>query len=79
MAAVRGMGSDYPCPICLIPHSECPGLDKVFPPRTAAGMREVYNRALACVLVGDRDTELKSASLRLVNVCSLISPENVVE
>lgn len=71
MAAVRGMGSDYPCPICLIPHDQFPGLDKKHPARTAENMKAIYEEAKACVTLADRDSVLKSASLRFVNVCSM--------
>ena len=70
MTAVCGMGSDFPCPICLIPSHELPGLDKTFAIRTAADMKSVYEEAMACELVGDWEAKLKSVSLRFVEVCA---------
>ena len=69
IAAVRGMGADFPCPVCLIPKDELPGLGRTFPARTTAEMREVYQRAQSADTLAERNTILQAVGLRDVEVC----------
>ncbi|TEB31163.1 hypothetical protein FA13DRAFT_1629677, partial [Coprinellus micaceus] len=63
IAAIRGMGADFPCPVCLIPKDELPGLGKAFPVRTTVEMREVYQRAQSADTLAERNTILQAVGL----------------
>lgn len=70
MAAVRGMGSHHPCPICLVPADALPGIQvsQRFPDRTTQGMREVYEEAREAGTMAEREEILKEVGLRFVEV-----------
>ncbi|RXW22756.1 hypothetical protein EST38_g3097 [Candolleomyces aberdarensis] len=66
MAAIRGMGSAYPCPVCLIPLEEFPGLSKKYPLRTSESMKKIYDDANNDRTVAEREALLKAVGLRNV-------------
>ncbi|KAJ2932117.1 hypothetical protein H1R20_g4995, partial [Candolleomyces eurysporus] len=66
MAAIRGMGSAYPCPVCLIPLEELPGLSKKYPLRTSESMKQIYDDANDKRTVVEREALLKAVGLRNV-------------
>jgi hypothetical protein len=68
MALIRGHQGLYPCPICLVPQSEQSDLSKSHALRTAAHTREIYETGLN-LTAADRESLLKSESLRNVAVC----------
>ena len=55
MAAIRGMGSDYPCPVCLIPLEMFPGLSDTYPLRTSESMKEIYDLSQKAETVADTE------------------------
>ena len=68
MALIRGGGSNYPCPICLVPSIQlCDG--STHPLRTSEGMQKVYNEAVAMGSITQREEHLKEYGLRNVEVC----------
>ncbi|KAF6755026.1 hypothetical protein DFP72DRAFT_1068157 [Ephemerocybe angulata] len=66
MAAIRGMGSVNPCPVCLIPSDELPGLGNEYPARTTADMQAIYEHAVCAETAAEREDLFKSVGLRNV-------------
>ncbi|KAF9780021.1 hypothetical protein BJ322DRAFT_1165130 [Thelephora terrestris] len=65
MALIRGGGSDYPCPICLVPKTQmCDG--STHPLRTSEGMQKVYDEAVAMGTITQREEHLKNYGVRNV-------------
>lgn len=68
MALIRGGGSNYPCPICLVPKTQlCDG--STHPLRTSESMQQVYDEAIKMCTIGQREEHLKGYGLRNVEVC----------
>lgn len=68
MALIRGVGSLFPCPRCLIhKHKQGDPLASA-PLRTVAGTKATIQEAQGMSLVGDKEEILKAAGLRDVNV-----------
>ncbi|KAF8971925.1 hypothetical protein BDZ97DRAFT_1901552 [Flammula alnicola] len=67
MALIRGIGSLFPCPVCLVPQDELSDLLKEFEPRTTTSMKKVYEEAqeLGRLKRADaKEAKLKSHGLR---------------
>lgn len=68
MALIRGGGSNYPCPVCLVPKDQmCDG--STHPLRTSESMQRVYDEAAEMDTIKDREEHLKGYGLRFVEVC----------
>lgn len=70
MAAIRGYGSAFPCPVCLAPAEAYPALGGEYERRTPEGMKKIYNTAEQAKTASVREEDLKAAGLRRVWVCS---------
>jgi hypothetical protein len=68
MALIRGVGSLFPCPRCLISGAIQGELSASAPLRTAAGTEATIQEARGKQLAGDREETLKAAGLRDVDV-----------
>ena len=68
MSLIRGVGSLFPCPRCLIPEELQGDLSASAPLRTVAGTKATIEEARNEWLAGDREKILKAAGLRDVNV-----------
>jgi hypothetical protein len=68
MALIRGVNSLYPCPRCLIAHTEQRDLSVTAPLRTTANAKATVQEAREYRLVEDREKTLKDAGLRDVDV-----------
>lgn len=75
MAAVRGNGSKFPCPVCLIPDDSMPGLQDNFEARTTQSMQDAYNLAANAKTAFERNEILKGYGLRFVEVSSVVEVE----
>jgi len=69
MALIRGVGSLFPCPRCLIPEAKQGDPSARAPLRTAVDTRATIQEARGKRLVGDKEEILKAAGLRDVDVC----------
>ena len=72
MALIRGLQSNFPCPICLIPKDQLSKL-QVFPARDQAQSRAIVSSARDASSVKERERVLKEYSLRNVDVSYIIS------
>ncbi|KAF8209353.1 hypothetical protein K438DRAFT_1572521 [Mycena galopus ATCC 62051] len=66
MALIRGLKSNYPCPICMIKREEQSDTTKIAPLRTSHGSREIVERGRRLKADG-REELLKSHGLRNVD------------
>ena len=67
MALIHGVKSKFPCPVCLVPHTQmCDG--STHPLRTAESMQKVYEEAQEMESSADRQKHLKQYGLRNVKV-----------
>jgi len=69
MALIRGVGSLFPCPRCLIPDSKLGTLSATAPLRTADGTKAVIYEARKQQAKQDKEEILKNTGLRDVDVC----------
>jgi len=69
MALIRGVGSLFPCPRCLIPEAKQGDPLARAPLRTAANTRATIQEARGQRLVGSKEEMLKAVGLRDVDVC----------
>lgn len=60
---IRGIGSNFPCPICLVPANEQVNLSKKYPERRVEKMEEIY-RVAQKLPSGPKDDLLKEFGLR---------------
>ncbi|TFK18535.1 hypothetical protein FA15DRAFT_709784 [Coprinopsis marcescibilis] len=67
-AAIRGINSKCPCPICLVPGDELDQISKMYPLRTTEEMKRVYDEAQACETLKDRNETLMRVGLRDIKV-----------
>jgi hypothetical protein len=67
MALVRGTGSDFPCPICLVPNTQMYD-GSTHPLRTSDNMQKIYNEPAAIQSKTQQEKLLKKYSLRNVKV-----------
>lgn len=70
MALTRGVMSNFPCPVCLVPRSELYDLSKKYELRTTETMQAVYQEAKDARLMAEGEQILKSRGLRRVEVTS---------
>jgi hypothetical protein len=68
MAAIRGMGSGFPCPVCLASSEEMPALEGGLELRSTEKMKSVYDTAEEEPTAAEREKDLKAAGLRRVEV-----------
>jgi len=68
ISLIRGVGSNFPCPICLVPADQQTNLSTIFPERTMENMQEIYLNAQK-LASGPKDELLKSYGLRDAEVC----------
>jgi len=68
MALIRGVGSLFPCPRCLIPEAEQGNPLARAPLRTADDTRATIQEARGKRLAGEKEEILKAAGLRDVDV-----------
>lgn len=67
MALIRGGGSDFPCPICLVPGDQMSdGLTHKL--QTTRRMQQVYNEAMALPTKTQQNEHLQKYGLRGVKV-----------
>lgn len=71
MALIRGLKGKFPCPICLVPQDLQAIFSDNYMLRTAAESQKVLNMARAKSLEMEKESDLKSHSLRDVEVCCL--------
>lgn len=71
MALIRGYGSDFPCPICLVPKEKM-GDGEVHALRTTKTMKKVYGEAHELRTVEAREKHLKGYGLRGIKVCLML-------
>lgn len=67
MALIRGVGSLFPCPRCLIPEAKLGELSASAPLRTTASMKAIIMEARG-MRSGEKEALLKSFGLRDVDV-----------
>jgi len=72
MALIRGVGSLFPCPRCLISDIKLGDLSARAPLRTAADTKAIIQEAREKEFSGQTEETLKSAGLRDVDVCASI-------
>lgn len=68
MALIRGVGSLFPCPRCLIPEAKQGDLSARAPLQTVASTKATIQEAREQELVRDREELLKASGLRDVDV-----------
>jgi hypothetical protein len=68
MALIRGVGSLFPCPRCLIPELKQGEPSASAPLQTEAGTRATLEEARGKKRAGDKEDILKAAGLRDVDV-----------
>ena len=68
MALIRGVGSLFPCPRCLIPEVKLGDPSANAPLRTAANTKATIQEARGKKLLGEKEEILKAAGLRDVDV-----------
>ena len=68
MALIRGIGSLFPCPRCLIPEAKQGDHSVSAPLRTEANTKATIQEAREKRLAGDKEGVLKAAGLRDVDV-----------
>jgi len=68
MGLIRGVGSLFPCPRCLIPEAQLGDLSAKAPLRTTANTMATIQEARAEWYKKDRKDKLKAARLRDVDV-----------
>jgi len=66
MALIRGVKGLFPCPVCLVPHTNMSD-GSSHPLRTSESMQKVFNEASAMPLT-EGDKHLKGYGLRNVKV-----------
>lgn len=73
MAAIRGVNSLFPCPICLVPEAELLDLGEKYPLRTTQTMKKVVEEASEMRTAAEAEAHLKAHGLRPITVmpCSL--------
>lgn len=64
---IRGVNSNFPCPICLVPGKELSDLSKVHPLRTTDTMRAVLASTVN-MNAGQKEEVLKGFGLRDIEV-----------
>jgi len=69
MTLVRGFGSKFPCPVCLVPPHMLADLSETHPRRTTRSMQAVLKEANEKHLASEKENVLKEAGLRGVDVC----------
>jgi hypothetical protein len=70
MAAIRGLGSNHPCPHCLVAKEDLwKAVSAVGEPRVEAEMKDTYLQACRMKRRADGDEILKAKGLRRVFVC----------
>jgi hypothetical protein len=70
MALIWGIGSNYPCPVCLVHKDDLINLDKDYPLRTTESMRDVVFEAQATPTVAEGEMILKAYGLWGIPVCA---------
>ena len=68
MAAIRGIGSAFPCPVCLASSEEMPALGGGLEHRSTEKMKQIYDTAEEESTAAERENDLKAAGLRRVEV-----------
>jgi hypothetical protein len=68
MAMIRGTGSKFPCPMCLIPGSELSNMTASYRLRTTAGMSAVL-ASTEGMTATEKEEVLKDHGLRDIKVC----------
>ena len=68
MAAIHSMGSNTPCPVCLIPKDHCPSILDTFDLRIMDLMKKAYQAAVSAPTVAEGETIMKAVRLRKVEV-----------
>ena len=71
MALIRGIGSNFPCPICLVPKEELNDLEKTYPLQTIKTMMKIVKQASEAPTKAASDMLLKNVGLRGLLVYSL--------
>ena len=69
MSLTRGLGSKFPCPVCLVPDASLANIKEVFAPRTAKETQAIIKQATNMNMT-DSETLLKSYRLHPVQVSS---------
>jgi len=69
MSLTRGLGSKFPCPVCLVPDASLANIHKVYALRTAEETQAIIKQATN-MNTTDSETLLKSYGLRPVQVSS---------
>lgn len=67
MALTRGITSNFPCPVCLVPREEQHDVTKTFNLRSTDEMHEIYTLSQD-LSAKDREEYLKDVGLRNVEV-----------
>ncbi|KAH7927024.1 hypothetical protein BV22DRAFT_1153995 [Leucogyrophana mollusca] len=67
MALIRGLRSNYPCPVCLIPREELSSMTRTYPLRTSADTQALIRSVREQERAEDKETMLKSQALRDVD------------
>lgn len=68
MALIRGVNSNFPCPVCLIPGDQLTDLSTNYTLRTTESMKKIYDDAQN-LNATQRENLLKAHGLRDVSVC----------
>lgn len=66
MALIRGIGSNFPCPVCVVPSKYLSQVHTFYPRRTAATAQNIVWDKHSNL--GEKDQELQKESLRNVEV-----------
>ena len=74
MALIRGVGSKFPCPICMVPEDEMSDLEKYFDLRTTEQTEAIIKEARALTRAAARERLLQSNGLRDVDVRCISHP-----
>jgi len=67
MSLTRGVGSKFPCPICLVPDISLANIEEEYPRRTAERSQTMVNEAIRMNAM-EREALLKSVGLHPVQV-----------
>jgi hypothetical protein len=72
MSLIRGVGSKFPCPICLVPQGQLINPAKIYNLRTTESIIAVVQKARQQSTVAEGEDILKNHGLRGINVCNLL-------
>jgi hypothetical protein len=68
MSLIRGLGGDFPCPVCLVPREEQSAFLDRHPLRTSIQSLNILTAARSTSTKKEKEDQLKAYSLRDVEV-----------